>query len=173
MRIDPTIEKPTRDLLGHAIRGELDQMSHLIYSIGDQRFLECTALSISVAGYIAIDVCRMQWPGEADLREIARHAAETTTDFDLSASQVYDFLSRVVLGTDKLDQFFSDLAIATTLPVLVTARVLVSFCPRDKEWWEYLEVIEEAIEAASAIDLSVLPVLMLRSRRQDAIEPSS
>ena len=36
---------------------------------------------------------------------------------------------------------------------------------RKEEWWEYLNRIEEATEAALATDLDLLPALMLRSRR--------
>jgi hypothetical protein len=161
-RIDPNIEKPTRDLLAHAMRGELTEMAPLVYAIGDQRYLDCTKLCIMIAGYVGIDVCRNQWPGEADLREIARHTAETTDAFELSASDVFAFLSRVVFGTENLDTVFPDPAILTTLPVLATAEILLSFCPREKEWWEYLETIEESIEQAAALNPTVLPALMHR-----------
>lgn len=163
-RIDPKIEKPTRDLLGHAIRGELDEMGQQVYAIGDDRYLECIALCIAVTAYVAIDVCRMQWPGEADLREIARHAADNSTDYDLDTSAVLAFLSRVVFGPDKLDQVFPDLAVSTTLPVLTTAQILLSFRPREKHWWEYLDMIEGSMEQAAALDPAVLPALMFRVR---------
>jgi hypothetical protein len=163
-RIDPNTEKPTRDLLGHAIRGELDEMSRLVYAIGDQRYLECITLCIAITGYVAVDVCRIQWPADADLREIARHAASTSDDYDLDETAVFDFLSRIVFGADKLDQVFPDLAVSTTLPVLATARILLSFCPRDKDWWEYLDVIEVASEQATVVDPAVLPALMFMVR---------
>lgn len=168
MRIDPNIEKPTRDLLGHAIRGELDEMGRLIYSIGDQQYMECTALCIAIIGYIAIDASGMRWPSGSALREMARHAAETTTSFDLSATDVSEFLSRVVFGTEKVDQVLPDLAVSTTLPILATARILASFRPhkeRDQHWWDYLEVIEKAFEAAPTFDMSILPALMLRAHQ--------
>jgi hypothetical protein len=38
MRIDPDIEKPTRDLLSHAIRGELEEMATLVETIGEERY---------------------------------------------------------------------------------------------------------------------------------------
>jgi hypothetical protein len=163
-RIDPRIEKPTRDLLGHAMRGELEEMGEQIFAIGDERYLECITLCIAIVGCVGVDVCRMQWPGDADLREIARHATATTKNLDLDESAVFDFLSRVVFGSDKLDQVFPDLAVSTTLPVLATARILVSFCPRDKEWWEYLDAIEGATEQAAAVSPAMLPALIFRVR---------
>lgn len=162
-RIDPNIEKPTRDLLAHAMRGELEDMGRLVYTLGDQRYLECITLCITIAGYLGIDIAE-RWPTEADLREIARHAAETATNHRLDPTTVFDFLSRIVFGTEKLDQVFPDIAVSTTLPILATARVLISFCPRDKEWWEYLETIEESTEQAAALQHTVLPALMFRVR---------
>ena len=51
MRIDPTTERWTRDVLGHAIRGELAELDRLINAIGDDRYVECTALSVAIAAY--------------------------------------------------------------------------------------------------------------------------
>ena len=168
MRIDPTTERWTRDILGHAIRGELAELDRLVNAIGDDRYVECTALSVAIAAYVAIDAAGMRWPSEASLHEMARHAAASTTEFELSKTSVFDFLSRVVFGADMLDQVFPDLATAATLPVLVAARILASFRPhheRDQSWWDYLDIIEEALEAAASLDPSVLPALMWQSRR--------
>ena len=38
--------------------------------------------------------------------------------------------------------------------------------PREKEWWEYLETIEESIEQAATLDPTVLPALMFRVRSE-------
>lgn len=168
MSIDPTTERWTRDILWYAIRGELAEMERLVSAIGDERYTECTALCIAIAGYVAIDAAGMRWPGEPALREMARHAADTTTEFELSQTSVFDLLSRVVFGEDKLDQVFPDPATSATLPVLAAARILVSFRPhrtRDENWWDYLDVIEEALEIAASLNPSVLPALMWQSRR--------
>jgi hypothetical protein len=174
MRIDPDIEKPTRDLLGHAIRGELEEMATLVETIGEERYLQCITLCVFIAGYIGIDVSE-RWPTDADLREIARHAAETTEEFELDASAVFDFLSRVVFGSEQLAAVFPDLAVAGTLPVLATASIIASFRPqeiRDKHWWDYLDVIEGATEAAMTIDPVVLPALMFRTRKKQSAPAS-
>jgi hypothetical protein len=41
-------------------------------------------------------------------------------------------------------------------------------CPREKDWWEYLDQIWEAAETAERTSLSVLPALMLRARKESA-----
>jgi hypothetical protein len=161
-RIDPKTEKPTRDLLSHAIRGELDEMSHLVYATGDERYLECITLCIAITGYVVIDACGRRWPTDAALHEIAEHAAENSTDYMLDASATFVYLSRVVFGSDKLDQVFPDIAVSTTLPVLATAQILLSYRPREKHWWEYLDVIEGTTEQAAVTDPAMLPALMFR-----------
>jgi hypothetical protein len=70
----------------------------------------------------------------------------------------------VVFGSDKLDQVFPDLAVSTTLPVLATAQILLSFRPREQHWWEYLDMIEGTTDQAAALDPAVLPALMYRVR---------
>jgi hypothetical protein len=164
MRIDPRIEKPARDMLGHAVRGELEQMAGVAQAIGDQRLQECLGLYLRVAAYIAIDVCGQRWPSDADLRKIAKNMAGVQMDFDLQEADVYDYLARAALGFEPLIQVFPE-AESAAVPILATATLLVSYRRNDEDWWEYLEMIEGTLEAAAATDLSVLPALLLRSRR--------
>jgi hypothetical protein len=35
--------------------------------------------------------------------------------------------------------------------------LLLAFVPRDKHWWEYLDVVENALDAGEQADLSLLP----------------
>jgi len=166
MRIDPKIEKPTRDMLGYAIRGEFSEMSGVAQAVGDQRFQECLGMCLRIAGYIAIDVCGQRWPSNADLRGIAQNMVRVEMDFDLQESDVYDYLARAALGFEPLIQVFPDQRSAASVPVFATATLLVSYRPGDQDWWDYLVTIEEAVEAAAVADLSVLPALILRSRRE-------
>jgi hypothetical protein len=46
-----------------------------------------------------------------------------------------------------------------------TANLLLTFCPQDKEWWEYLDQIWDAAQTADRTPLAVLPALMLRARK--------
>jgi hypothetical protein len=166
MRIDPKIEKPTRDMLTHAIRGEFEQMGDVAQSIGDERFQQCLALCLRTAAYIAIDVCGQRWPSDAELREIAQNMAGVEMDFDLGEPDVYDYLARSALGFEPLIQVFPEQQAAASVPIFATATLLVSYRAHGTDWWDYLETIEGALEAASASELSVLPALILRSRRE-------
>jgi hypothetical protein len=168
---DADIEEQTRKLLGHAIRGELEEMGRLVGSLGEERYLECLRWCVFITGYIGIDVSE-GWPTEADLREIARHAVDMTEKYELDVSAVFDFLSRLVFGTETLDEVFPDADVAATLPVLATGRIIVSFRPRrirDKPWYEYLDEIWGGYSVAARLNPAVLPALMFRFRRKLAL----
>jgi hypothetical protein len=81
-----------------------------------------------------------------------------------SRTEIYEYLSRVALGSQRLDDVFSDEGLAA-VPLYATANLLLGFRPRDKHWWEYLDQIWEAAEVAERTSLTVLPALMLRARK--------
>jgi hypothetical protein len=166
MGIDPKIEQPARKMLGHAIRHELDELSALVQAEGNEVLIGSIPLCVFISGYIAIDVAG-GWPTDADLREIAKLASESATELDITQEEIYAYLSRVALGPEKLDDVFSDEGLAT-IPLYATANLLLSFRPRDKHWWEYLDQIWDAAEAAESTKLTVLPALMLRAHRESA-----
>ena len=112
------------------------------------------------------------WPTDADLREIARHAVDMTEKYELDVSAVYDYLSRLVFGTETIDEVFPDAEVAATLPVLATGRIIVSFRPRrirDKRWYEYLDEIWGGYTVAAGLNPAVLPALTFRVRRKLAL----
>jgi hypothetical protein len=113
-----------------------------------------------------VDVAN-RWPTDADLHEIAKHASQSETGLDISEQEIYDYLSRVALGSEKLDDLFSDEAIIP-IPLFATANLLLTFSPGEKHWWEYLDQIWDAAEAADRIPITVLPALTLRAHREQA-----
>jgi hypothetical protein len=171
MGIDPKIEQSTRKMLGHAIRHELDDLATLVQVEGNDVLLGSIPLCLFVSGYIAIDVAD-GWPRDVDLREIAKLASESATELDITQQEIYEYLSRVALGPEKLDDVFSDDGVAT-IPLFATANLLLSFRPREKHWWEFLDQIWDAAETAERTSLSVLPALMLRAHRESAQQDAS
>jgi hypothetical protein len=163
MGIDPKIEQPTRKMLGHAMRGELDDLAAVVRAEGNDVLVRGIPLCMFVSAYIAIDVSD-RWPTDADLREIAKHAAESATRLDITEQEIYEYLSRVALGSEKLDDVFSIEGFAT-VPLFATANLLLTFRPKDKHWWEYLDQIWDAAEVAERTSLAVLPALMIRAAR--------
>jgi len=80
---------------------------------GDLRKRLCGApWCLFASAYIAIDVSE-RWPTEADLREIAKSAAESATGLDITEQEIFEYLSRVALGSEQLDDIFSVDGIAT------------------------------------------------------------
>ena len=154
-------------MLGHAIRRELDALADMIRSAGNETLRSAISLCLLASGYVAIDVSGMRWPNDVVLRKIANNASKSATGLDISDEEIFQYLSRVALGQEKLDDLFSAEGIAT-VPLYATANLLLTFCPREKEWWEFLDQIWDAAEAAEHTNLTVLPALMLRARRESA-----
>ena len=174
MRIDPEVERPTRDLLGHAIRAEWEEFAVVVQEVGEIRLIECLGLCLRVAGYIAIDICGQAWPTRADLREIAQRMAAVELDFDIAESDIYDCLDRSALGFESLSDVFPDSKEKVgTVPVLVAATLLVSYRPDGRDWWDYLEQIEQALEIATDLTEAVVPALLLLTRRQRALKSAT
>jgi hypothetical protein len=172
MVIDRKIEQATRTMLGHAMRHELDDLATVMRTAGSETLLRSVPLCLFASAYIAIDSCE-RWPTDADLREIAKLASsQSATELDISEQEIYGYLSRVALGSEKLDDVFSDEGLVT-VPLYVTANLLLGFRPREKHWWEYLDQIWEAAETAERTSLTVLPALMLRARKESARQDDS
>jgi hypothetical protein len=138
-----------RDLLGHAIRGEFDQFGDVVEAIGEQSFLEAGSLCLRIAGYVAIGACAWQWPTDADVREIAQAISALDNEFDLTEQDAHDYLSRAVLRFEPILDVFPDPERAGTIPFFATAALLIAYRREGRHWWEYLDVIEKALEDAA------------------------
>jgi hypothetical protein len=170
--IDPTVEEPTRDMLGHAIRGEMEDLSALIQSVGNERYRSALGLCLTAAAYIAVDVSG-RWPTDADAHEIARLVAERGTAVKLNQADVYDYLSGAALGFGSLPEVLGDQVAAATLPLLITGSLLFTFRPDGQKWWDYLDQIWAAYETADGLNDSVLPALQVRYRMRRAVAARS
>jgi hypothetical protein len=53
-----------------------------------------------------------------------------------------------------------------TIPLYATANRLLTFCPRDMDWWEYLDQIWAADETAERVSLAVLTALILCAHKE-------
>jgi hypothetical protein len=157
MVIDPKVEGPARKLLGHAIRGEREELAPLIHATGNEVYPHILTAYGFASAYIAIDVCQRP-PTEADLRELSRLTATAVTRLPITDSEIYEFLSRVVLGGEFVDDVFA-MERAAVVPLFTAANLLIKFGPIEKEWWEYLDQIWDAYEAAGKTSAAVLPAL--------------
>lgn len=164
MRIDRDVEGPTRDMLDHAMRGELEDIPRIFQALRESQRHQSLNLCVLIAGYIAIDVSRSQWPSDVVVRRIADNAARVETRLKLDATQVYDFLLRTALRFEPLEQVFPDPMDAALAPILITASLLLTFCPKGKGLWAYLDEIETATEAAAEMKPYMYPAVILRSQ---------
>jgi hypothetical protein len=166
-RISLETEKPFRKALGHAIRNELEEMHEGLLRLSDEQIVACLNLCALVAGYVAIDACGRQWPDEDNLRGIGEvpTESENARASGLRAEDSYAYVKRVALGAEQLDAVLSPVEDAATFSFVITGHLLVAFSKPEEDWWEYLDRIEAATEAALAADLDLLPALMLRWRR--------
>jgi hypothetical protein len=167
--IDPKVEEPARQMLGHAICGELAELAAAIRAGGSERYRQVVGLFLVTAAYIAVDVSG-RWPTDADLRKIARAVAEHENGTALTEVEVHEYLSGAALGFRPPVGALGDDTAAAVRPALITGGMLFVFRPRGGKWWDYLDQIERAYESAEATDLSVLPALQVRARMLEEVE---
>jgi hypothetical protein len=168
--IDPKVEEPARQMLGHAIRGELAELAAAVRAGGSERRRQVLGLFLVTAAYIAVDVSG-RWPTDADLRKVARAVAEHENGTAaLTEAEVHEYLSGAALGFRLPAGALGDDTAAAVGPALITGGMLFTFRPRGGKWWDYLDQIERAYEAAETTDLSVLPALQVRARMLEEVE---
>jgi hypothetical protein len=168
--IDPKVEGPARQMLGHAIRGEQAELAAAIRAGGTEWRRRVLGLFLVTAAYIAVDVSG-RWPTDADLRKIARAVAEHEDITPLTEVEVHEYLSGAALGfRPPVGALGDDDTAAAVGPALITGGMLFTFRPRGGKWWDYLDQIERAYEAAETTDLSVLPALQVRARMLEEVE---
>jgi hypothetical protein len=166
--IDPKVEEPTRAMLGHAIRGEMQDLAALIQSVGNERYRQAIGLCLIAAAYVAVDASG-RWPADADTREIARLVSERGTEIKVDQADVYDYLSGAALGFQSLPEVLGDDMAAAILPVLITGNLLFTFRPPGQKWWDYLDQIWRGYEAAEGLDDSVFPALQVQVAMRKAV----
>jgi hypothetical protein len=168
MYVRQSAEQPTRDLIGRVIRQEFDEFEEEIRKLGDAKYADAVSLCVIAAGYVTVNAAEC-WPTDADVREIARHTATSARGFELREDDVYKFISRAALGGERLDQVFTSAKDIAWLPLAVASTMLLAFLPRDKDnWWEYLDTIWNATNAAERADMSILPALLIRQKHTQA-----
>ena len=56
------------------------------------------------------------------------------------------------------------------VPFFATAALLVAYRGDGRHWWEYLDVIEKALEDAAPIAEETVPAVLLLARRAQALK---
>jgi hypothetical protein len=165
-RINAKAEKALREALSSVARIGAEQIPPSLAALDARERAEAVGLAIIITGFVAVDVCDSQWPNQASTRQIAEDLATGTTTAErlqLDAEEIYAYLSRTVLGPESLEDVLPDEPTFTRLPVIVAAEALAVYCPKGLSAWDYLDRIETAIEAASALETWALPAAVLRA----------
>lgn len=162
--IDPKSEQAAREILGRAVRGEIEDLAMLISAIGGEQYRRVLSLCLFATTYVAVDVSG-RWPTEADVRKIARIIVGREQAIELNEADVYDYVFDAALRLRPLQEALGSAGKAAALPVLVTGKMLFRFRPPGLTWWEYLDRVWNASLAAETLDLSALPALLIRDHR--------
>jgi len=165
-RVNAKAEKALREAMGHVAHAEADKIEPSLAVLGEAERAEAFGLAIMIACYVMIDACGTQWPTDASVRKLAEDLATTGTTaqhLHLDTEQIYRYLSRVVLGTETIEDIVPDEPMFTRLPVIVAQRAVVGYAPKAMSTWDYLDQIESAIEVAWALDATVLPATVMRA----------
>lgn len=165
MPIDPKVEAPLREMLGHAIRVEMDDLYALVAGVGAEAYEATVNLAILAAGYIAVDTPG-RWPTGADVKALAKHAAGTRIGKHLTEDEIASFLSRVVLGSESPLTVFEGDEKAALIPVLATASLLAGFGPAGQSWADYLDTIWNSLDAAESVKAPVVSAVIYLAEKQ-------
>jgi hypothetical protein len=167
-RIPPEAEDAFRNALGHAARAETEALGHALDSLAEEKLASCVWLCTVATGYAAIDACGREWPNESNLRIIAANTVQSNDNaqkLGLTEQEVYDFVARVSLRFEPINEVFPEPERQIILPFYITAHVLIAIHPEEGKWWNLLDKIEAMFEVSEAADLDLTPALMLRARR--------
>jgi hypothetical protein len=166
-RINAKAETALREALGSVARLQDEgQIESALAVLDDEERTGAIGLAIVITGYVAVDVCGTRWLNQASFRQFAEDLATTgkiAERYQLNTERVYQYLSRIVLGPDRLEDVIPGEPEFTNLPIIVAEQALVVYGPKGMKIWHYLDQIESALELASALDPAVLPAAVLRS----------
>lgn len=147
MNINPDTALAVRELIGHALRVEFDDLTKELDRLSDDARTDAIGHAAVIAWFVAVDDNGGTPPTSDELREVAHDAAEVEDRFTLSADTIHTYLSRCVFGdTPPFDALSAEEA--SRLPFIVAGNLLASVRADDEEWYEYLDRVEAAVAAA-------------------------
>jgi hypothetical protein len=169
----PRVYELTRSMLDYAVLGELDSLAALIRTQNQETCQlvldQCAAVADCILGGRS-----SAWPPhDDDLRMIAAITSSSMENSEYGKSRAkpeamisdpvaYDYLSRVVVRSEGLDNVFPA-GDGTALAVRITAAMLVAFMPA-RPWQGHLDLIWK-LETDDGVNLSALHSAQFRNRR--------
>jgi hypothetical protein len=148
MRIDDQVEQRVRDTLHWVVKQKSDEFDAALKTFPDAA-TRISALELlgAVAGFVLVDTYGRK-PSPDEVGTLAAEIADVESWASLTGEEVKTYLNGVLAGTPLVDTLPPK---SIVLLAFVVAANLLSSKPKDKgEWWfNYLDRIELAIEAAS------------------------
>jgi hypothetical protein len=164
-RINAKVEKALREAISSVPHVEPDQIGAPLAVLNDDERAEAIGLAIIITCYVMVDACGSTWPVQSSVRRVAGALAttsSTTGRLHLDVEGVHTYLSRAVLGAQRLEDVIPDEPAFTRLPLIVAGEALAVYAPKGMGMWDYLDQVESAIEIASALPAYVLPAAVMR-----------
>jgi hypothetical protein len=118
---------------------------------------------------VAVDACAWRWPSDADVRQIAQEISALDNEFDLAEQDAHDYLARAALRFGPILDVFPDPERAGAIPFFTTAALLIAYRREGRHWWEYLDVIEKALEDAAPLTEEAVPAVIFLARKSRAL----
>lgn len=146
MKVDSAAEAAMRTAIHAAVKRDFGKLDENLRGFGDDETVRAVMeLALTVIGFLMIDI-HQGVPDDRQVSAVASAIAEQEQWAEPTYDEVNAFLSRLMRGEP-----FGGVVPAENVFVLafVVAGNLLSSCRRDDEkWWDYLDRIEDAIEAA-------------------------
>ncbi|WFE52720.1 hypothetical protein [Micromonospora sp. WMMD1155] len=147
MKIDERVEQLVRDALHWAVKRQPGKFDEALKTFSDEPTRRSAMeLLISISAFVSADICAGK-PSLPQIRELAAEVAEAEAWTSVTAGEVEAFLSAVLTGRPLSGVLPAGSAVVLAF---VVAASLLSLRPKDEgEWWfDYLDKVEAAIEAA-------------------------
>ncbi|MEU3456101.1 hypothetical protein ABZ671_21265 [Micromonospora sp. NPDC006766] len=147
MKIDDQVEQPVRDALHWIVKEQEDEFNAALQAFPDDASRQAALeLLVTIARYVIIEAYSGP-PSVDEVRELAGVIVEAESWLPLSHSEVERYLQAVLAGTPLIEHLEPETAVV--LAFAVAGCLLASRPQPSGEWWfNYLDKVEAAIEAA-------------------------
>jgi hypothetical protein len=148
VKIDSRVEPLVREALAALIKADADRFARALAAFGDQETGTAgSRLAVVVAFHVLLDRYGGQ-PAPEEVRALAEQVAELEDWTDLTADEIELFIGAYFAGT-SVDTVMP-IERAVLVSFVLAANLLASY-RRDGEWWfDHLDRVEAALEAASS-----------------------
>lgn len=147
MRIDARIEEAVREAYRAVIAKDGDRMVRGLRGLSEDDFRTAVAYGAFVCGYVVNELFP-EGLNEAELNRLAAMIIETESSW-ISLGSAED-IAKFLAATAKGDTTFAGVAKEDVIGHIFVCGgdLLASYRSRGQAWWDYLEEIENALEAA-------------------------